>query len=120
MNNADPRYPSPGAPKTRTTDEPRLFEVQSDEDLFRSSAPLRAYDESFPDGPRAYVRKELEGLPGYFAGEPGVCEMTRLFVLPEERGRGVGEQLVAGAVRAARALQYKIAAERLRKAIALL
>ena len=32
---------SPGAPKTRTTDEPRLFEVQSDEDLFRFSALLR-------------------------------------------------------------------------------
>ena len=77
MNNADQRYPSPGAPKTRTTDEPRLFEVQSDEDLFRVSALLRAYAESLPDGPRAHVMKELDGLPRYFK-KPEGCLLVAL------------------------------------------
>lgn len=45
----------------------------------------------------------LKGLPD------GACEIKRMYVKPEDRGRGVARQLLSGLEGAARALGYAIA-----------
>jgi GNAT superfamily N-acetyltransferase len=75
------------------------------------------------------INAELDGLPGeyapprgalFVAGQRGrlvgtiglrpfagaICEMKRLFVRPEARGRGLAKQLIAAALAEARRLQY--------------
>ena len=75
------------------------------------------------------IDAELEGLPGEYAPRRGalfvaeedqrllgtiglrpfdgaICEMKRLFVRPEARGRGLAKQLIAVALAEARRLEY--------------
>ena len=75
------------------------------------------------------INAELDGLPGEYAPPRGalfvaeagesvlgtiglrpfdgaICEMTRLFVRPEARGRGLAKQLIAVALAEARRLEY--------------
>jgi putative acetyltransferase len=40
-------------------------------------------------------------------GEPGVCELRKMYFLPELRGRGAGDALMRVCLDAARSLQYR-------------
>jgi GNAT superfamily N-acetyltransferase len=64
-----------------------------------------------PDGGLLLVR-DVDGIPiGCVALRPidpaGTCEMKRLYVAPEARGRGLGAVLVAAIVREAEAIGYR-------------
>jgi GNAT superfamily N-acetyltransferase len=48
----------------------------------------------------------LAGMIGLRPFDPGICEMKRLFVRPEARGRGLAKQLIAVALDEARRLGY--------------
>lgn len=54
---------------------------------------------------------EVDGRPAGCVGirhfSEGACEMKRLYVAPEARGRGVGMQLALAAIKAAREIGYK-------------
>jgi carbonic anhydrase len=54
---------------------------------------------------------EVDGRPAGCVGirpfTEGACEMKRLYVAPEERGRGVGKELALAAIKAAKELGYK-------------
>jgi carbonic anhydrase len=62
-----------------------------------------------PDGRLFYA--ENDGRPAGCVGvrpfSEGVCEMTRLYVEPEQRGRGVGRDLALAAIRSAKQLGYR-------------
>ena len=48
----------------------------------------------------------LAGMIGLRPFEDGICEMKRLFVRPDARGRGLAKQLIAVALDEARRLRY--------------
>jgi carbonic anhydrase len=53
----------------------------------------------------------VDGLPagcvGVRAASQGVCEMKRLYVEPDARGKGVGRELALAAIKAAKTLGYR-------------
>ena len=51
-------------------------------------------------------RGRLIGMIGLRPFEGGICEMKRLYVRPDARGRGLAKQLIAVALDEARRLQY--------------
>lgn len=51
-------------------------------------------------------RNRLVGMIGLRPLDEGVCEMKRLFVRPERRGRGLAKQLIARVLEEARRLGY--------------
>lgn len=55
----------------------------------------------------AYREDRPMGCVAFQELEEGVCEMKRLFVLPDFRGLGIGAQLIAGLIREAEDLGYR-------------
>lgn len=55
----------------------------------------------------AYFDDRPAGCVAFQELEAGICEMKRLFVLPDFRGRGVGARLVARLIQEAKDLGYR-------------
>lgn len=55
----------------------------------------------------AYDGERPVACGGFRTWEPGVCEMKRMFVVPEARRGGVGRQLLAALEQAARAAGFR-------------
>jgi putative acetyltransferase len=47
------------------------------------------------------------GVAALEGGEPGVCELKKMYFLPEARGQGMGETLLRHCLEAAKALGYR-------------
>jgi putative acetyltransferase len=47
------------------------------------------------------------GIAALTGGEPGVCELRKMYFLPEARGKGLGELLLCRCLEAAKALGYR-------------
>jgi GNAT superfamily N-acetyltransferase len=65
-----------------------------------------------PPAGAVFLARDAEGGPVGCVGlrplgEPGICELKRLFVLSSERGTGLGSQLVEAAISFARRLGYQ-------------
>lgn len=55
----------------------------------------------------ATVDQQAAGCIAYQALSPTICEMKRLYVLPDFRGHGLGKQLIETLIQAARDHQYQ-------------
>ena len=71
--------------------------------------------EAYPAPMAAFFVVERDGLllgcggMGPLAqGEPGVCELRKMYFRPELRGSGMGSRLLAGILEAARAAGYRL------------
>ncbi len=62
-----------------------------------------------PDGRLllAEYRRELAGCVALHKLESGICEMKRLYLRPQLRGRGVGRALAEGVIAEARTIGYR-------------
>ena len=82
-------------------------------DMDAAYMPAAGPRELGPPGGTFLVGFEADGRPiccgGVKALEDGACEIKRMYVLPEDRGRGVARELLAALEDAARSLGYAIA-----------
>lgn len=111
---------------------PTIRRATTDDDFDAAQALFRKYVEELDfDLDFQNVDDELEALPGPYAApdgailladvngtavgvvavkpldEPGVCEMKRLYVKPDERERGIGRALGEAILETARSLGYE-------------
>jgi putative acetyltransferase len=59
------------------------------------------------DGSRVLGGGGIAPLPDIGPGEPLTCELRKMYYLPEVRGRGLGRQMIAACLAAARELGYQ-------------
>jgi putative acetyltransferase len=59
------------------------------------------------DGSRVLGGGGIAPLPDLGPGEPPTCELRKMYYLPEVRGRGLGRQMIAACLAAARELGYR-------------
>lgn len=115
-----------GSPTFSIYQVDRAEDLETIRSLFRAYVDWLAIDLSYQG-----FEEELAGLPGKYAppagglflakdgigtvlgcvalrpfGDAGACEMKRLYVLPEGRGRGVGAGLVSTVLEAAETAGY--------------
>ena len=76
-----------------------------------STGNLRAFPGDYvpPDGRLllAEYRSELAGCVALHKLESGICEMKRLYLRPQLRGRGVGRALAESLIAEARTIGYR-------------
>ncbi|PHN07308.1 GNAT family N-acetyltransferase [Flavilitoribacter nigricans] len=73
--------------------------------LFKELDDLPAY---YPIILLAYRDERPVGCVAFQELEAGICEMKRLFVLPEYRALGIGAQLIQELIRGAREMGYRV------------
>jgi GNAT superfamily N-acetyltransferase len=82
-------------------------------DIDDSQMPKAGPLELGPPGGTFLVGFDADGLAVCCGGvkrlDDGACEIKRMYVIPEARGRGVGRELLAALEDAARALGYGVA-----------
>lgn len=87
-----------GDPKTTILGDPSLDTMYTNYQEPGASYYIAEIEGKIEGG--AGVRK-LDG------GEPGICELQRMFLLPEARGKGVGKKLMEKCLADARKFGYK-------------
>jgi putative acetyltransferase len=69
---------------------------------------LLAFMENSPEGQAAQAEPELAGCVALRQLDSSTCEMKRLYIRPQFRGRGVGRGLARAAMDAARRMRYRL------------